>query len=115
VVTSAFGAPRGGGAHEGIDLAAPKGTIVRATAAGKVVFAGRSGRFGRLVVVDHGGGWETRYAHLRSLEVRSGATVDRGRKVGTVGRSGNATGFHLHYEVRRDGRPQDPWPLMGAP
>ncbi len=112
VVTSSFGAPRPRGAHQGIDLAAPKGTAVRATAAGTVVFAGRSGRFGRLVVIDHGAGWETRYAHLRKIDVKAGRVVERGRRVGTVGRSGNASGFHLHYEVRRHDRPLDPRPLM---
>lgn len=114
-VTSVFGAPRRGGTHQGIDLAAPKGIVVRATAPGKVVFAGRSGRFGRLVVIDHGAGWETRYAHLRSLDVKPGQSLDRGQKVGTVGKSGNASGYHLHYEVRHNDAALDPWPLMGEP
>lgn len=114
VVTSSFGAPRGRGTHQGIDLAAPKGTSVRATAAGRVVFAGRSGRFGRLVVIDHGAGWETRYAHLRTIDAKTGRVVSRGQRVGTVGRSGNASGFHLHYEVRRHDVALDPRPMMDA-
>jgi murein DD-endopeptidase MepM/ murein hydrolase activator NlpD len=77
-----------------------------------VIFAGKSGAFGRLVVVDHGGGWETRYAHLKSIEVKKGKRVDRGRTIGTVGKSGNASGYHLHYEVRRHGKPVDPVPFL---
>jgi murein DD-endopeptidase MepM/ murein hydrolase activator NlpD len=99
--------------HQGIDLAAPKGTPVSATAAGKVVFAGRSGRFGRLVVIDHGGAYETRYAHLKKIKADAGERVERGEVIGTVGRSGNATGYHLHYEVRREGVPVDPRPFLG--
>jgi murein DD-endopeptidase MepM/ murein hydrolase activator NlpD len=112
-VTSVFGSPRGRSRHQGIDLAAPSGTVVHATAGGEVTFAGRSGDFGRLVVVDHGGGWETRYAHLKTVKVDPGNVVARGAKIGTVGRSGNATGDHLHYEVRHDGTPLDPWPTLG--
>ena len=111
-VTSIFGAPRGRSRHQGIDLAAAHGTQVRATAGGRVVFAGRSGDFGRLVIIDHGGGWETRCAHLRTIEVKDGARVDRGDPVGTVGHSGNASGDHLHYEVRHNGAPVDPWPTL---
>ena len=112
VVSSRFGAPRGRTSHQGIDLAAPAGTPVRCTAPGFVLSAGRSGAFGRLVVVEHGSGWETRYAHLKRIRVRAGERVRRGQIVGTVGHSGNATGNHLHYEVRRNDRPVDPWPLM---
>lgn len=111
-VTSIFGAPRGRGRHQGIDLAAHRGTAVRATAGGTVTLADRSGDFGRLVVIDHGGGWETRYAHLRSIAVKAGKPVRRGDEVGSVGHSGNATGDHLHYEVRHAGVPVDPWPTL---
>lgn len=112
VVSSAFGVQRGRSRHEGIDLSAAKGTPVRSTAVGMVSFAGRSGDFGRLVVIDHGDGWQTRYAHLRSIKVRQGAKVRRGEILGTVGKSGNATGYHLHYEIRRHGRAIDPRPHM---
>lgn len=111
-VTSIFGAPRGRARHQGIDLAARRGTAVRVTADGQVTFAGRSGDFGRLVVVRHGGGWETRYAHLRSIKVSEGERMRRGDEVGAVGHSGNASGDHLHYEVRKDGSPVDPWPTL---
>jgi len=83
-----------------------------ATAAGRVIFAGRSGAYGRMVVIDHGNGFETRYAHLASTTVRKGERVRRGELIGRVGKSGNATGYHLHYEVRQNGRPVDPWPFM---
>jgi murein DD-endopeptidase MepM/ murein hydrolase activator NlpD len=86
----------------------PKGSKVKSTAPGRVSYAGRSGDFGRLVVIDHGGGWETRYAHLKSIEVKRGKKIERGTVVGTVGKSGNASGYHLHYEIRRDGRAVDP-------
>jgi murein DD-endopeptidase MepM/ murein hydrolase activator NlpD len=112
VVTSEFGAPRGRSRHEGIDLSAPAGTLVTATAAGVVGFAGRSGDFGRVVIVNHGAGWQTRYAHLKRIKVKKGKKVARGDVIGTVGKSGNATGNHLHYEVRRDGRAVDPRPYL---
>ncbi|MCU0303798.1 MAG: M23 family metallopeptidase [Thermoanaerobaculales bacterium] len=112
-VSAAFGAVRGGTRHQGIDLAAPAGTPVWATADGTVVAAGRDGRFGRTVVVDHGGGYRTRYAHLKKIETRVGRRVRRGDVLGRVGRSGNARGAHLHYEVLRDGVAVDPRPFMG--
>lgn len=108
VVTAEFGSPRGGARHQGIDLAAPKGTPVRATADGRVVFAGKDGRYGKTVVVDHGAGWTTRYAHLKKIETGKGKRVGRGDLIGRVGKSGNASGAHLHYEVLRNGVPVDP-------
>ena len=107
-ISSDFGAPRGSSRHQGLDLTAPKGTKVRATADGRVIFAGKSGAFGRLVVIQHSGGYETRYAHLKSIEVKRGRKLKRGTVIGTVGKSGNATGFHLHYEVRLQGTPVNP-------
>ena len=94
--------------HRGVDLSAPKGTPVHATADGVVVSAGRSGAFGRMVEIDHGNGWRTRFAHLRRIRVDEGDSVRRGRVIGTIGKSGNATGYHLHYEVLRNGRHVDP-------
>ncbi len=111
-VTSSFGARSGGRWHAGIDLAAPKGTPVVATAAGTVTLAGRSGRYGKTVVIDHGNGYETRYAHLSTLLVSQGEAVRRGQRVGRVGKSGNATGPHLHYEVRRHSVAVDPQPFL---
>ena len=109
VLASSYAEDRGRRRHQGIDLAAPRDTPVRATADGVVIFAERSGNSGRLVVIEHGGGWETRYAHLRRIRVERGQRVVRGEEIGTVGRSGNASGAHLHYEVRHGGQPLDPW------
>jgi murein DD-endopeptidase MepM/ murein hydrolase activator NlpD len=78
-----------------------------------VSFAGRTGGYGRMVVLEHGNGWETRYAHLHRIKVEKGDRVRRGRKLGTVGHSGNADGNHLHYEVRRRSVPVDPRPTLG--
>jgi murein DD-endopeptidase MepM/ murein hydrolase activator NlpD len=113
VVSSSFGAPRGRSTHQGVDFSAPRGTKVVATADGVVSVAGRTGDYGRMVVIDHGNGWETRYAHLHRIKVEKGDRVRRGRKLGTVGHSGNAGGNHLHYEVRRRGVPIDPRPTLG--
>jgi murein DD-endopeptidase MepM/ murein hydrolase activator NlpD len=115
-VSAAFG-PRGNGSwHQGIDLSAPKGTPVRATADGRVVVAERKGAWGRMVLIDHGNGYETRFAHLKRIKVERGEKVRRGEVVGTVGESGNATGPHLHYEVLISGTPVDPRPFMdGTP
>jgi murein DD-endopeptidase MepM/ murein hydrolase activator NlpD len=107
-ISSTFGEHRGSSRHKGLDLTAPKGTRVRSTADGRVTFAGRSGDFGRLVIVEHSDGYETRYAHLKSIEVKKGKKLKRGAVIGTVGESGNATGPHLHYEVRLQGTPVNP-------
>ena len=111
-ISSNFGVRRSGTWHRGIDLSAPKGSPVRATAAGKVVVAERSGAYGRTVVIDHGDGIRTRYAHLKKIAVEQGERVAAGEVIGKVGKSGNASGFHLHYEVVVDGTPVDPRPFM---
>jgi murein DD-endopeptidase MepM/ murein hydrolase activator NlpD len=111
-VSSGYGARRGGGFHQGIDLVAPRGTPVTATADGVVVGAGREKRYGKVVMIDHADGWQTRYAHLKRIKVKEGTRVRRGDVVGSVGRSGNASGDHLHYEVRRHGTPVDPRPTL---
>jgi murein DD-endopeptidase MepM/ murein hydrolase activator NlpD len=114
-VSSSFGAQRGRSRHQGIDLSAPKGTPVWATADGTVVIAEREGAFGRTVLVDHGNGYATRYAHLKRIKVARGDRVRRGDTLGTVGASGRASGSHLHYEVLREGRPVDPAPFLDRP
>ena len=94
--------------HGGIDIAAPSGTPVRAARGGIVTRAGWVGAYGYLIVLDHGGGWETRYAHLSRIDVRLGERVAQGAVVGLVGSTGASTGPHLHFEVRRDGLALDP-------
>jgi peptidoglycan hydrolase-like protein with peptidoglycan-binding domain len=101
--------PRGLRFHAGLDFPAPSGRRVRAAAAGRVVFAGwdPSG-FGNLLVIDHGNGVRTRYAHLSRFAVRRGAYVARGQVVGRVGATGRATGPHLHFEALIRGANADP-------
>ena len=99
--------------HEGIDLAAPIGTPIYATADGTVLRAGwNSGGYGNLVEVDHGRGIITRYGHLSAILVRPGDRITRGQQVGRMGSTGRSTGSHLHYEVRIDGRAVNPIPFM---
>lgn len=94
--------------HEGIDIAAPYGTRILAPAAGRVVQVGRDGGYGLLVVIDHGYGLETRYAHMSRTAAVVGQEVARGDLLGWVGSTGLSTGPHLHYEVRVNGRAVDP-------
>jgi murein DD-endopeptidase MepM/ murein hydrolase activator NlpD len=94
--------------HTGIDFGGPRHAPVQATAPGEVVEAGRSGAYGIMVVVDHGMGLQTCYAHLAKAAVRVGDRVEAGQRVGAMGRTGRATGPHLHYEIRLDDRPLDP-------
>ena len=105
---------RGGAArHQGIDLAAPVGTPIYATADGTVSEAGyNSGGYGNLVKLDHGRGIETRYGHLSAILVQPGQRVTRGQQIGRMGSTGRSTGSHLHYEVRIDGRAVNPIPFM---
>ena len=94
--------------HSGMDFRAPHGSPARATAPGTVVAAGWNGGYGRMVEIDHGDGFTTRFAHLSAITVSEGDVVERGTIVGKVGSSGRSTGPHLHYEVRRDGDAVDP-------
>lgn len=94
--------------HKGIDIANRKGTPVIATGDGLVAFAGRKGFLGNMLVIDHGHGMVTRYAHLSKISVKRGAKVHRGDTVGAIGASGRSTGPHLHYEVLLNGVPVNP-------
>jgi murein DD-endopeptidase MepM/ murein hydrolase activator NlpD len=97
--------------HSGIDLAAPVGTPVLASDAGVVIFSGwvsTSWGYGVLVVLDHGNGWTSYYAHLNATTVRCGQFVNRGGQVGTVGSTGNSSGPHLHFELRFNHVPDNP-------
>ena len=118
-VSSRFGwraSPYGGARewHPGIDITAPYGTPVRATADGEVVFAGRAHGYGGLVVLDHGAS-QTRYAHLSAIRVHVGQSVLRGEPLGGLGGTGRATGPHLHYEVRLGDEPVDPECALSSP
>jgi len=115
-IVSAFHDRRATHRHAGVDIQAERNTPALATAAGMVVVAGRGrGGYGRMVVIDHGQGWQTRYAHLASIDVKAADRVQPGDIVGRVGSSGNARSSHLHYEVRRYGTALDPAPFLKAP
>lgn len=101
-----------GAIHTGVDLMAATGTPVRVTADGIVAFADWSGRYGKLVMVEHGNGMQTYYAHLSEFDVIPGQEIRRGETVGRSGGTGHATGPHLHYEVRLGGTPVNPYPYL---
>ncbi len=98
-----------GAFHTGVDISAPTGTPVHATAGGTVINADWENGYGRLVVIEHGGGLQTYYAHLSKFSVKTGQEVRRGDQVGLVGTSGRTTAAHLHYEVRIGGNPTNPY------
>lgn len=106
-ISSAFGS-RGASRHYGVDLRMPKGSPVLASDAGTVTKASYSGSFGNLIVINHGNGIQTYYSHCNSINVSIGQDVQKGDVIGTVGTTGNATGSHLHFEVRVNGTPQNP-------
>ena len=101
-----------GAFHAGVDISAPPGTSVLATADGIVIFSEFESGYGRLVKVDHGAGVITYYAHLSRAYVRAGQEVRRGDLVGAVGSTGRVTAPHLHYEVRVGGTPINPYQFM---
>ena len=114
-ITARYGARGKSDHHEGIDIDGETGDPIAAAASGTVAFAGMDGSYGRVVVVDHGGGLMTVYAHASKLLVEEGDEVSPGDEIAEVGRSGNAHGSHLHFEVRKNGRPVDPMPYLRIP
>lgn len=107
-ISSHFGKRRGGN-HEGIDIVARKGTPVVASRSGHVIYAGNGLKgYGNLVIVRHVDGYSTVYAHLSRILVKKGQFVTRGARVGRVGRTGRATGNHLHFEIRSSRAPVNP-------
>jgi murein DD-endopeptidase MepM/ murein hydrolase activator NlpD len=110
-VTSPYG-PRWGRMHTGIDINGYYGQPVVATKEGQVVMSSSYSGYGNTVVVDHGGGYATLYAHLSSFNVSTGSYVEQGKVVGYVGCTGSCTGDHLHFEVRINGDPVDPMPYL---
>lgn len=101
-------------AHKGVDYGAPTGTPVRTVADGRVEFAGTMGGYGNVVQIDHGKGDTTLYAHLSRIDVRQGAPVERGQRIGAVGSTGWSTGPHLHFEFRENGVHRDPLEVARA-
>src|SRR4030066_441018 len=98
--------------HSGIDIVAPHGTLVKAADGGQVVQAGYFGGYGNSIMIYHGGGFATWYAHLSSINVSVGQAVQRGQVIGLVGSTGWTTGPHLHFEVRINGAPQNPYTYL---
>jgi len=94
--------------HDGVDIAAAYGTAVYAYSSGRVVEAGWNGGYGYNIVLDHGNGLKTRYAHLSKISVKYGQKVETGQRIGSVGSTGNSTGSHLHFEVIKNGQTKNP-------
>ena len=105
----------GGHWHSGIDLAAPNGTPVIATAGGVAQVIESATGFGLHVVIDHGGGLQSVYGHLSAVDVVDGRPVSGGQLIGAVGSTGNSTGSHLHFEIDRNGIAEDPRGLVALP
>jgi murein DD-endopeptidase MepM/ murein hydrolase activator NlpD len=110
-LTSPFGM-RWGRMHQGQDIACGYGTAIHAAKAGTVVFAGQMSGYGNVVIVDHGGGFSTLYAHQSRMAVSQGQHVNQGDIIGFVGSTGHSTGPHLHFETRFGGTPRNPIPYL---
>jgi LysM repeat protein len=112
-ILSHFGVVRRSGRHAGIDIRGERGQPVLAAQAGRVTFSGSSMRgYGKTVMLDHGDGWVSLYAHNSALHVAVGDFVQRGQAIADVGRTGNATTDHCHFEIRQGDRPVDPLQLL---
>lgn len=105
-ISSGFGARRG--QHTGVDLRAPRGTPIRAAAAGTVVFSGSKRGYGNTIIIQHDNAIKTLYAHTLKNLVVKGQRVSQGSTIATVGKSGNATGYHVHFEYHRYGKVVNP-------
>ncbi|MDD2422341.1 MAG: M23 family metallopeptidase, partial [Heliobacteriaceae bacterium] len=100
--------------HSGVDFSSPAGRPVKAAQTGVVIFAGEMGPNGNTVIVDHGDGVSTLYAHFSVIGVKENQTVQKGQVVGNVGSTGWSTGPHLHFEVRVNGNPVNPLGYIGG-
>lgn len=109
-ITSRFGAVESirDHVHQGMDIAAPGGTPILASADGTVTFAGWNGGYGNLIIISHGNGIQTYYGHCSKLYASVGETVSAGEKIAAVGTTGNSTGNHLHFEIRKNGKQINP-------
>ncbi|MBI5365513.1 MAG: M23 family metallopeptidase [Planctomycetes bacterium] len=102
-ITSTYGSSRSYGNHGALDIAGNNGKAIGAARGGRVTFAGWNGGYGKLVIVSHGSGYTSYYAHMSSIAVRVGQAVSTGQTLGYVGTTGNSTGPHCHFEVRKNG------------
>ena len=119
-ITSPFGwrsNPFGGAPefHQGLDIAAPTGTTITASAGGTVIMAQWYGGYGNYILIDDGGGYSTGYGHLSAFYVSTGQQVKQGQAIGAVGCTGECTGPHVHFEIRVNGKPVDPAPRLRSP
>lgn len=113
-LSSPFGM-RHGTMHEGVDIAAPEGTPVRAAGSGAVIYVGRLRGYGNVVILQHSGGYTTVYAHNERNFVRDGQTVERGQEIAEIGETGRATGPNLHFEVRYHNAAENPMAFLPDP
>lgn len=108
-VSSGYGY-RGSAFHKGIDLAASAGTPIYAAASGKVIYSGyNSGGYGKMIILDHGNGYKTYYAHCSKVYAQVGQWINKGENIAGVGNTGNSDGNHLHFEIRSGGSPINPY------
>ena len=98
--------------HNGIDISNKSGTPIYASGSGIVTYAGYDGNFGNVIIVDHGYGYESVYAHLKKMNAKAGDSINKGEQIGTMGTSGRVTGSHLHFEIRYNGTPINPLKLI---
>lgn len=117
-LTSPFGLRHRGGLHfqihRGVDIGVPDGTPVRAMAPGRVEFAGAQTGYGLVVIIDHGSGVRTVYAHLSAIRTEAGRILHGRPVIGLAGSTGASSAPHLHFEILRDGNPEDPVHLLGS-
>ncbi|MBL4660844.1 MAG: M23 family metallopeptidase [Alcanivoracaceae bacterium] len=98
--------------HTGIDFSGKHGSIIQAMAEGVVIWAGKRGNYGKLVEIDHGSGYVTRYAHMSEVTVSIGQKIEKAQAIGIMGKTGRATSAHLHFEVLKKGHKVNPWPFL---
>jgi murein DD-endopeptidase MepM/ murein hydrolase activator NlpD len=99
--------------HKGLDIAAPENFFIRSVANGTVTVSGERGGHGNVIVIDHGDGWSSTYAHCNNLDVKVGQKIKAGQHIGSVGQTGMTTGPHLHFEVHHHGKAKDPIEVFG--
>lgn len=115
-INRGFSAPRQGRPHQGVDLGGSRGTPILAAHEGRVVYVGSQFRgFGKMVLVEYDRHWATLYAHLDRIDVKEGQILSAGESLGRMGRTGRASGVHLHFELMRDKQPVDPLPYLARP
>lgn len=112
IITSGYGM-RWGSMHKGLDMVSSNRNVMAADS-GTVTFAGSKSSYGNLVIIDHGNGYETYYAHLSKINVSAGTKLEKGDVLGVMGMTGNATGVHLHFEVHKDGTAQNPFSYLDS-